>query len=185
MILNSIHSDASYHLAGKDRSRACGYFFLGSLPHDSEPIWLNGNIHITCAILKTCRTIRRRGGTWCLISQRTRSEDHLSHFGRNGTPATSDPYTCGQHYYRWHHEQHYQTPTVVCDGDAIFLATQPRSSENIGRKPTSRGRKYGCLPQQSTHCTSLQTRAPILCKYGKFALGPATGAQPKLTARVG
>jgi len=50
MILN-IHSDASYSAAGKGRSRAGGYFFLGSLSHDGEPIWLNGNIHITCAIV--------------------------------------------------------------------------------------------------------------------------------------
>ena len=51
MILN-VHSDASYLTASRGRSRAGGYFFLGSLPRDDEPIWLNGNIHITCAILK-------------------------------------------------------------------------------------------------------------------------------------
>ena len=33
-------------------SRAGGYFFLGSLPRDNEPIKLNGNIAITCAMLK-------------------------------------------------------------------------------------------------------------------------------------
>jgi hypothetical protein len=51
MILN-VHSDASYMSAGKGRSRAGGYFFLGSMPRDGEPIQLNGNIAITCAILK-------------------------------------------------------------------------------------------------------------------------------------
>ena len=51
MILN-IHSDASYLSAGKGQSRAGGYFFLGSLPHDGKPIWLNGKIHITGALLK-------------------------------------------------------------------------------------------------------------------------------------
>jgi hypothetical protein len=51
MILN-IHSDASYLSAPKARSRAGGYFFLGSLPRDSDPIKLNGAIHITCTILK-------------------------------------------------------------------------------------------------------------------------------------
>ena len=39
-------------MAGKGRSRAGGYFFLGSLPVDNGPIQLNGNIAITCAILK-------------------------------------------------------------------------------------------------------------------------------------
>ena len=51
MILN-IHSDASYLTASKGRSRAGGYFFLGSLPREGSPIELNGNIAITCAILK-------------------------------------------------------------------------------------------------------------------------------------
>ncbi len=51
MILN-VHSDASYLSAPKARSQAGGYFFLGSLPHDGDPIRLNGAIHITCTILK-------------------------------------------------------------------------------------------------------------------------------------
>ena len=55
MILN-IHSDTSYLSAGKGQSRAGGYVFFGSLPHGNNPIWLNNNIHITCAILKLAAT---------------------------------------------------------------------------------------------------------------------------------
>ena len=51
MILN-VHSDASYLSAPKARSRAGGYFFLGSIPRDAEPIIINDAIHITCTILK-------------------------------------------------------------------------------------------------------------------------------------
>ena len=51
MILN-VHSDASYLSAPKARSRAGGYYFLGSLPRDGDPIKLNGAIHVTCIILK-------------------------------------------------------------------------------------------------------------------------------------
>jgi hypothetical protein len=51
MILN-VHSDASYLSALRARSRAGGYFFLGSIPIDGDPIKLNGAIHITCTILK-------------------------------------------------------------------------------------------------------------------------------------
>jgi hypothetical protein len=51
MILN-VHSDASYLSAPNACSRAGGYFFLGSIPQDGDPIKLNGAIHITCAILK-------------------------------------------------------------------------------------------------------------------------------------
>jgi hypothetical protein len=51
MILN-VHSDVSYLSAPKARSRVGGYFFLGSLLHDGDPIKLNGAIHVTCTILK-------------------------------------------------------------------------------------------------------------------------------------
>jgi hypothetical protein len=51
MILN-VHSDASYLSAPKARSRAGGYFFLGSIPQDGDPTKLNGAIHFTCTILK-------------------------------------------------------------------------------------------------------------------------------------
>ena len=51
MIL-SVNSDASYLSAPQARSRAGGYFFIGSMPRDGDPIKLNGAIHITCTILK-------------------------------------------------------------------------------------------------------------------------------------
>ncbi len=51
MILN-VHSDASYLSEPKARSRAGGYFFLGSSPRDGDPTKLNGAIHVTCTILK-------------------------------------------------------------------------------------------------------------------------------------
>ena len=52
MILNA-HSDASYLFAPRRaHSQAGGYFFLGSIPVDGDPIKLNGAIHITCTILK-------------------------------------------------------------------------------------------------------------------------------------
>jgi hypothetical protein len=51
MILN-VHSVASYLSAPRAHSRAGGYFFLGSIPVDGDPIKPNGAIHITCTILK-------------------------------------------------------------------------------------------------------------------------------------
>ncbi len=51
MILN-VHSDVSYLSASKACSHAGGYFFLGSIPHDRDPIMLNRAILITCTILK-------------------------------------------------------------------------------------------------------------------------------------
>ena len=51
MILN-VHSDASYLSAPKARSRAGGYYFLGSLPKDNKPIKLNGAFFVLCTILR-------------------------------------------------------------------------------------------------------------------------------------
>ena len=51
MILN-VHSDALYLYTPKASSRAGGYFFLGSLPRNGDPIKLNRAIHISCTILK-------------------------------------------------------------------------------------------------------------------------------------
>jgi hypothetical protein len=51
MVLN-VHFNASYLSTLQARSRAGGYFFLGSIPRDGHPIFINGAIHITCTILK-------------------------------------------------------------------------------------------------------------------------------------
>jgi hypothetical protein len=51
MILN-FYSDASYLSVTKAQSRARGYFFLGSIPHNGDSIQLNGAIHVACTILK-------------------------------------------------------------------------------------------------------------------------------------
>ena len=51
MILK-VHSDALYLSAGRACSCAGGYFFHGSLPTANRPINLNGNVNISCAILK-------------------------------------------------------------------------------------------------------------------------------------
>ena len=51
MVLN-VHSDASYLTATRGRSRAGGYFFLGSIPTNGRPVKLNGNVAATCVILK-------------------------------------------------------------------------------------------------------------------------------------
>jgi hypothetical protein len=51
MILN-VHSDASYLSAPKAQIHSGGYFFLVGILRDTERIFINGTIHITCTILK-------------------------------------------------------------------------------------------------------------------------------------
>ena len=50
MILN-VHSDVLYLTAPNARSRIGGHFFLGKLPADNKPIFLNGPIVTICTIL--------------------------------------------------------------------------------------------------------------------------------------
>jgi hypothetical protein len=51
MVMN-IHLDASYLSGPNARSRACGHFFMGSLPKNGDPIKLNGAFHTLCSILQ-------------------------------------------------------------------------------------------------------------------------------------
>ncbi|KAL7524496.1 hypothetical protein ACHAXR_001939, partial [Thalassiosira sp. AJA248-18] len=51
MVLN-IHSDASYLSVKNARSRAGGCYFLGSVPKEGKPIFLNGAILVLCQVLK-------------------------------------------------------------------------------------------------------------------------------------
>ena len=51
MILQ-VHSDASYLTAPKARSRVGGHCFLGKVPLNGEPIFLNGAIHTEASISK-------------------------------------------------------------------------------------------------------------------------------------
>ena len=51
MIMN-VHSGASYLLEAKAQNQACGQFFLGWMPTDNAPIWLNGAFHASTTILR-------------------------------------------------------------------------------------------------------------------------------------
>jgi hypothetical protein len=67
MILN-VHSDKWYLSAPKTCSHAGGYFFLGSIPQDGDPIKLNGAIHITCTILKLVAASAAEALNWVHFS---------------------------------------------------------------------------------------------------------------------
>ena len=51
MIMN-VHSDASYLLESKARSRTCGHFFMGWTPVDDEPLRLNGAFFVNTTIMR-------------------------------------------------------------------------------------------------------------------------------------
>jgi hypothetical protein len=51
MVMN-IHSDESYLLETKVRSRVCSHFFMGWMPKNGEPIQLNGAFYVNTTILR-------------------------------------------------------------------------------------------------------------------------------------
>jgi hypothetical protein len=101
MILN-VHSDASHLSAPRARSCAGGYFFLGSLPVNSDPIKLNGTIHITCTILKLVSASAAEAKLGALFFNA--QEAPLPYPGQTRTSTTSNTNSRQQYYYSWHHQ---------------------------------------------------------------------------------
>ncbi len=66
MVMN-IHLDASYLNKLNARSRACGRFFMGSLPIDEKPIKLNGAFHTLCSILQFVVTLATKANLGTLF----------------------------------------------------------------------------------------------------------------------
>jgi hypothetical protein len=90
MIIN-IHSDALYLSPPKACSHAKGYFFLGNIPQDEDPIKLNGAIHITCTILKlvAASTAEAELGTLFLNAQEAKVLQLILTELRHPQPPTS------------------------------------------------------------------------------------------------
>ena len=97
MILN-LQSDASYLSAGEGRSRAGWYFFLASIPRDNQNIQLNGNIHITCTIIKLVAAlvpeVELGAPFQCL---RIRSTGYQANSARVKPSTSIYTNSCGQH----------------------------------------------------------------------------------------
>ncbi len=92
MILN-VHSDALYLSAPCARSRAGGYFFLGSLPIDGKPITLNGTIHITCTILKLVATSAAKAKLGALFLNAQKAKVLCLTLNELGHPQSQTPST--------------------------------------------------------------------------------------------
>jgi hypothetical protein len=118
MILN-VHSDASYLSTPKARSWAGGYFFLGSLPCDGDPIKLNGAIHASCTILKlvTASAAEAKLGALFLNAQEAKVF-WLILAKRPSTTANTN--THWQHNNSWYCQQHHQTLPIKINGNVVF-----------------------------------------------------------------
>jgi hypothetical protein len=146
MILN-VHSDASYLSAPKACSRAGGYFFLGSIPQDTKPIFINGVIHIACTILKLVAALVAEAEFGALF------------------PATTNTHLHQQHHHCGKSQKHDQSTTVAGKGDAIFLVFQQQSPKTILFPLPSWSRVLRQLSIVSSHHHHPSTNLPILSAH--------------------
>jgi hypothetical protein len=153
MILN-VHSDASYLSAPKAKSRAAGYYFLGSMPQDGQPIPLNGAIHVLCTLLKFVASSAAEAELGALFLNA--KEAKIMHLG---APTTRHPHTYRQLNYCRYCEQHRQETEVTKHGN---VAPRRRSSKTILFETPSRRRNSCRLSQQSTHSSIPPPSAPII-----------------------
>ena len=91
MILQ-IHTDASYLSEPKARSRAAGHYFLGWLPHDNQPIRLNGAIHTLCTVLKFVASSAAEAELGALFFKHKTRKSIKTYLGGDGTPTTTHPH---------------------------------------------------------------------------------------------
>jgi hypothetical protein len=87
MILN-VHSDASYLSAPNAKSRAAGYYFLGSIPQDGKPIFLNGAIHVLCTLLKFVASSAAEAELGALFFKCETSQNNEINTSGTGAPTT-------------------------------------------------------------------------------------------------
>jgi hypothetical protein len=111
MILN-FHSDVSYLSTQKARSWAGGYFYLGSLPRDQDPIKLNGAIHVSCNILKLVAASAAEAKLGALFLNAQEAKVFLTHPCQTRPSTTANTNTHWQHNNSQYCQQHHQTPTI-------------------------------------------------------------------------
>jgi hypothetical protein len=121
MVLN-VRSDASYLSAPRARSCAGGYFFLGSLLIDGDPIKLNGAIHITCTTLKLVTTSTAKAKLGALILNAQEAKVLRLTLAELNHPQPPTPIHIDNTTHR-HCQQYHQTPMLPRNGNAILLAS--------------------------------------------------------------
>ncbi len=85
MILN-IHSDASYLGVSKAKSCTAGYFFLGWLPQDKQPIKSNGPIQVLTFLLHFVAASASQGELGGLIVNAREKKNSVSFLTKWDTP---------------------------------------------------------------------------------------------------
>ena len=87
MIMN-IHSDVLYLSKEKAHSRTRGHFFLGWVPKDGNPIWLNGVFHVSTMILQFVVASAAEAELGALYHNCQTGIIFSTHIDRYGPPAT-------------------------------------------------------------------------------------------------
>jgi len=159
MILNT-HSNAAYLVAPKAWSRAAGYFFLGWLLQNRQPIRLNGSIYTLCKLLKLVAGSAAEAKLGALFLYTQNVKIIRCTLEEMGHPQPPTP-PLWQHNRCQHCQQHCQTTTITCHGDEVFLGGRSGWEKNHQCQPApwgwmlSRLPKQGSSPQPSPEGTTL------------------------------
>ena len=117
---------------------------MGSLPRDGEPIRLNGNIAVTCDILKLVASSADEEELGALFLNTKEARIVQLTIAKLGHPpdTNSNPH---QQYHRGRNsKQRYQETAIPRDGDEILLASRIRDKQIL----------QFLLPAGSRHITS-------------------------------
>ena len=159
MVLNC-HSDASYLTAKRVQSRAGGHFFLGSVPKDGCPIFLNGTTLTNCTILDlvAASAVETEVGVILMNAMEVKMlRLTLEEFG-NAQPSTPI-----------HVEVGIMNSTIKRERSRTMnmsyfwmLCQEAQRILNVKHHP---GAENWRLPDQATQWRASRARAPFLCTY--------------------
>ena len=127
----NIHSNASYLSVKNARSRAGGCYFLGSVPKEGKPIFLNGAILVLCQVLKLVAASAAEAELGALFLNAKEAKVIRITLEELGHPQPKTPISIDNTTTVGIVNSNIQTSKVSSYGNALFLASRPQSPKNI------------------------------------------------------
>jgi hypothetical protein len=125
MILH-IHSDASYLSENEAKSRAGGFFYMGSSTNTKKKL-TNGAILIISKVLKHIMSSAAEAKIGAVFYKCKRRSSPLYNIGRIRAPTA--PHTNGNRQYHWHRIQQWHNKTKMHKSNGYAFLLDKRQSE--------------------------------------------------------
>jgi hypothetical protein len=175
MVLN-VNSDASYLSSPCAQNHAGGYFFLGSLPFDGNPIKLNGAIHITCTILKLIAVFATEAKLGALFLNAQEAKVLRLTLAKLRHPQPPTPI----------HIDNANAPAQWRCNTSGFLTAKHRNTSNFTISPDKK--TWATIPLNTTRPTNISMAAHIMftqTSLQHFSRGPSSQAFGKGVLKSG